>query len=121
MTFEEFETFQNKLLMEVKDMSNTKGREYAFNEKDRFQNFNDEAKDLELSRLKIAWVLTHKHIRSIISYINKGEVKSNESIRSRIIDVITYLTLIAGMIEEDDKEQERLLKEDLINFTPFNI
>ena len=103
MTFEEFDRFQEELLKEVVGMKDTKGKEYT-NGKDRFNNFNDESKDLDIDRLKIAEVFLNKHIRGIKSFIRDGKIYSDETVRGRIIDAIVYLTLIAGMIEEGKED-----------------
>ncbi len=99
MTFENFEQFQAALFDQVKHMQCTKGKEYT-DGIDRFQNFNEEAKDMDVSRLKVAEIFLNKHMRAIKSYIRNGKEYSDEGIMGRIVDAITYLTLIAGMIEE---------------------
>src|ERR1035437_622395 len=100
MTFEEFDKFQEELLKEVVGMKDTKGREYAHAE-DRFANFKRLSEELQLPDIKIAWVYTAKHIDGIKSYVRDGKTYSSEGIRGRIVDTIVYLTLIAGMIEEN--------------------
>jgi hypothetical protein len=99
MTFEQFNHYQAKLLEEVVAMKDTKGKEYAHSE-DRFANFNRLASGLGLSNVQIAWVYAMKHKDSIESYIKDAKTYSGETIRGRIVDLITYLTLIGGMIEE---------------------
>lgn len=101
MTFEEFREFQYNLLQEVILMGETKGKEYA-NGYDRFGNFNRLSERLGMSNLKVAYIYLTKHLDAIESYIKTGETHSNESIRGRLVDAITYLTLIAGMIREDE-------------------
>ena len=100
MTFEEFNTFTETILSEVRNMRDSKGKEYAGN-KDRFDNFNRLALRLNLPRNKVWQVYFTKHLDSIESFIDNGRTFSSESIRGRIVDAITYLTLLAGMIEED--------------------
>lgn len=100
MTFLEFDYFSSKLMKEVLEMRDTKGKEYAGG-KDRFDNFNRLAARLNLPRQKIWQVYFTKHLDAIESYIEHGREFSSESIRGRIVDAITYLTLLAGMIEED--------------------
>jgi hypothetical protein len=120
MTHEEFDNFQDGLLAEVVAMKSTKGREYA-NSENRFANFNRLALSLDLTNIQVAWVYTAKHLDAIASYCRLGRTQSIEPIRGRIVDAITYLTLITGMIEEmetskidvlsmeQDKDKNKLL------------
>ena len=101
MTFPEFDKFQEELLKEVILMKDTKGKEYA-NSESRFANFDRLAIRLNLSNIKVALVYLTKHMDAIESYISRGRTYSTETIQGRIVDAITYLTLIAGMIEEQE-------------------
>jgi hypothetical protein len=103
MTFEEFDNFQHELLAEVVCMIDTKGKEYAHSI-DRFANFKRLSDGLGLPNTVIAWVYAKKHIDSIESYIKDNKTYSTEGIRGRIVDLITYLTLIGGMIEEREND-----------------
>lgn len=111
MTFEEFDTFQKSLLAEVVHMRDTKGKEYAHSES-RFANFDRLSEGLGIPNYKIGWIYCKKHLDSIESYMKEGQTFSNETINSRFVDAITYLTLIAGMVEEsrgikkDEKKDE---------------
>jgi hypothetical protein len=100
MNFPTFDQFQAKLLSEVVNMRNTKGKEYA-NSEDRFANFRRLADQLGLKDYQVAWIYGVKHLDSISSYIRTGRTFSEEEIRGRFVDAITYLTLIAGMIQEE--------------------
>ncbi len=99
MTFSEFDEFCANLFKEVEYMRDTKGREYAHSA-DRFANFNRLSEGLGIPNFQICWVYLRKHLDSIESYCKEGKIFSNESIRGRIMDAITYLTLLAGMIHE---------------------
>lgn len=101
MTFPEFDKFFDDFIQECRGMRDTKGKEYA-NGTSRFGNFDRLAKTLEMDRLKIAQVYVQKHLDSLNSYIKTGEVYSQERIRGRIIDIVTYMILMAGMIEDTD-------------------
>ncbi len=107
MTFIEFDKFQDALWQEVRHIRDTKGKEYA-NSTDRFANFDRLAAQLNLTNIQIAWVYTAKHLDSIAQYCRTGEIHSTEPIIGRIVDAITYLTLIAGMIEEKNGRQEEV-------------
>jgi hypothetical protein len=104
MTFQQFDKFQEDLLKEVVKMKDTKGKEYA-NSEDRFANFNRLAPRLGISNLAVCLVYLTKHMDAIESYCKTGKTHSTESIQGRIVDAITYLTLLAGMI--DQKELNR--------------
>lgn len=105
MTFQEFDNYSNDLLSKVTRMRDTKGREYA-GEKDRFDNFNRLAVKCGNLDRKLIWLVYFtKHIDAIESFISNGREFSTESIEGRIVDAVTYLTLLAGMIKED-KEQK---------------
>lgn len=99
MTFEQFDKFTEELFTEVRKMRDTKGKEYAQSE-DRFANFNRLAEETGLPRETVWLVYFTKHWDAIRSYLKNGREFSDESARSRIIDSITYLMLLAGMLEE---------------------
>lgn len=99
MNFETFDKFQAELLAEVTKMRDTKGKEYA-HDQDRFANFRRLAEQLGIPDYQVGWVYAVKHLDSIASYMKTGQTFSSEQIRGRFVDLITYLTLIAGMVEE---------------------
>jgi hypothetical protein len=108
LTFQEFDKFQTELLAQVVVMKDTKGKEYA-NSADRFANFNRLSERLNLTNLKIALVYLTKHMDAIESYISRGRTYSTETIQGRIVDAITYLTLIAGMISEYEQDDIKVM------------
>lgn len=98
MTFEAFNKYQLELIDKVLKMKDTKGKEYA-NNSDRFANFNRLSTQLDISNIQICWVYLTKHLDGIASYC-KTATELSEPIEGRIVDAITYLTLLAGMIKE---------------------
>ncbi len=114
MTFEEFDKFQDELWQECVKMRDTKGKEYA-HDSDRFANFNRLARELDVRNILIGWVYLTKHLDSIGSFIKTGRTFSSEGIRGRIVDAIVYLTLIAGMIEEDERKIENMKVQEREN------
>jgi len=100
MNFADFDKFQKELFDEIASVRDAKGKEYA-NSSDRFANFTRLAQRLGISRNQVALVYLAKHMDSIDSYVRNGKSFSNETIRSRFVDAINYLTLLAGMIAED--------------------
>lgn len=114
MTFTEFDKYQLRLLELVIAMKDTKGKEYAHSE-NRFANFDRLAEGLGLLNVTIAWVYCKKHIDSIESYIKDHKVYSTEPVEGRIVDAITYLTLIAGMIKEEQDRKQCALSDPTPN------
>jgi hypothetical protein len=106
MTFEQFDKFQERLLAEVVKMRDTKGKEYA-NSADRFGNFRRLSESVGLADYQVAYVYMSKHLDSIASYMKNHKTFSAESIRGRFIDTLTYLTLIAGMVEEAEISRDQ--------------
>ena len=45
-----------------------------------------------------------KHVDGVLAYI-KGHKSQREDVRGRITDIIVYLCLLWGMVEENDKKQ----------------
>lgn len=109
MTFSEFDGFSQSLVDEILQMRDTKGKEYA-GEKDRFDNFNRLSLRLGIPRQMVWLVYFTKHMDAIESYIKNGREFSTESVRGRIVDAMTYLSLLAGMIEEDKEQSLQLNK-----------
>lgn len=118
MTLEEFSKFQNELFNDVHEMHLSKGTEYA-NDKDRFANFNRIASEIDLNRKQVLYVYLKKHLDAIGFFCKTSYVES-EPIRGRIIDAINYLTLLAGMIEEEEclKTTQTNLQKT-VSETPF--
>lgn len=119
MTLEQFDKFQEELLKEVVGMRDSKGKEYA-SETDRFANFNQDAEEMGIDRFKCAMIFCNKHIRSIKQAIRtKTFTGRAEPLRGRFVDVIVYMTLIAGMIDESQKPQPGSVIETDHNGNPI--
>lgn len=77
-------------------------REYAHLASNAFENFDDAARSLHLTREQVLLVLAHKHWRGIVSFVN-GHRSQREDIRGRIKDLRMYLALLWGMVEADER------------------
>lgn len=106
MTHEEFSKLQLALIDKVLKITETKGREYANNDNDRLANFKRAAQRKGIAPLVALGVFLDKHMDSIDSYIRCERTFSNESIESRIVDAITYLTLLWGLIVEEQEQKQ---------------
>lgn len=87
--------------MECQDLREAGQKEYAHDEDEAFANFNRVAAQLGLDRKAVLWTYAYKHADGIVSFI-KGHKSQRENIRGRINDLIVYLCLLRGMLDEDD-------------------
>lgn len=105
MKIEQFNQYLTTLLTECQHLLDTKGADYSGIE-DRFLNFKKNGERLGMSKYQIWSVYFAKHIDAIFNAIkdNPLEPKTNsEALITRIQDAICYLTLMAGMMEEDKR------------------
>ena len=83
-----------------------KGAEYTVGSKDRLANFRGVAEDVGIPMEKAWYVFFNKHLRALQSYIKNGcQVKSNEPISGRIMDLVVYLTLFHKMVLEIERKR----------------
>lgn len=74
-------------------------KEYAHDVSSPFANFERTGKDTDVDPLKVLWIFAMKHKDGIASYI-KGHQSQREDVRGRINDLIVYLLLARGIINE---------------------
>ena len=99
MTPEEFSKYAHARMAKELDILTKKGHDYTQGSKDRYKNFNDLAKELELSSLAVMFIFFKKHLDSIKTFIKHGAVES-EDIQDRIADARNYLLLMGAWISE---------------------
>ena len=75
--------------------------EYARETKNVFANFERVGNNLNINRKKVLLVYLLKHIDGICAYVD-GHKSQREDVRGRITDVIVYLCLLWGMIDESN-------------------
>lgn len=102
MTKDDFASLQQRVFEELKNLRKAGQKEYAGGE-DAFGNFNRLSDRLGISREKVLWVYFVKHLDGIESYMN-GHKSQRENVRGRINDAMVYLTLLRGMIEENESK-----------------
>jgi len=96
---------QKQILPVCYDIMSTKGEAYSGLE-DKLGNFKRCSNLANVSIEKAWFVYFVKHFDALSSYI-RGEYKDNEPIKGRIIDFINYLFLLAAILEEQGKLNER--------------
>lgn len=85
--------------------------EYARREDEAFANFNRVAERLGIDRKQVLMVYAEKHIDGIHSFIN-GHTSQREDVRGRINDLIVYMCLLRGMIDEETSRNIDLASDD---------
>lgn len=100
MTHAQFIEKQKEFIDKIMKIGETKGKEYANSDVDRFANFKEVAKDMGVSPEVVLWVYVKKHLRAVDSFIRLGNVSSEESISGRLQDISFYCMLLDGMIAE---------------------
>lgn len=104
----------DKFYQESVQIMKVKGGEYAGSD-EKFANFNRLAVLQEIRRESIWFTYFVKHFDSLTTFIrrvNKGESISeieatlSEPIAGRIKDMINYLLILYGMIEEEKEKAE---------------
>lgn len=76
-------------------------KEYARKQNNAFANFERIAENLSLDKQEVLMVYMLKHVDGVCAYI-KGHKSQREDVRGRITDIIVYLCLLWGMVEEDE-------------------
>lgn len=89
----------------LQSVRNAGHSEYAGGE-DAFGNFNRLAVELGIDRKQVLWIYAMKHKDGIVSFLN-GHTSQREPIEGRIKDLMMYLALLWGMIEEERNTESR--------------
>jgi len=90
--------------------------EYAHKDENAFENFDSEAAALKVDR-KVVWaVFAGKHWRGIRSYI-LGHKSQREDVRGRIKDLIVYLVLLWGMIDDEEHPTKKLSDAEIEKYS----
>lgn len=105
MRREEMEEVMERVFSECGALRHAGQKEYAHAEENAFANFERVAERQGLDRKQVLMVYAEKHIDGIHSFI-KGHKSQREDVRGRINDLIVYMCLLRGMIDEEDPNGE---------------
>ena len=86
--------------MEISKTRESGQKEYAHNKDNVFADFERIGEAVGISREKVLMVYLLKHVDGIKAYVN-GHKSQREDVRGRITDIIVYLMLLWGMIEDN--------------------
>lgn len=99
-----FNLIDNDLIPAGRAIMEGKGTSYSGLD-DKLGNFKRVAANLNVNPELVWYVYYSKHADSLASFI-RGEYKDTEGIKSRIIDMVNYLYLFAGILKEKGKLDE---------------
>jgi len=94
----------DKAIHEIHELRTAGQKEYPGEGNDAFDNFDRIAKELQTTKEKVLWVYAMKHKDGIARYLN-GHRSQRESVIGRISDLIVYLLILRGMIEENNEDE----------------
>ena len=104
MTTDQMNQLMDRIQAEIKSTRESGQKEYAHNIDNVFANFERVGNSLDISREKALTVYLLKHIDGVMAYL-KGHRSQREDVRGRITDIIVYLMLLWGMIEENEDRE----------------
>lgn len=100
-TKKDIEELMHKIFQDLQVTREAGQKEYAHDSENAFGNFERLAVALKISREQILWVYVQKHLDGIVSWIN-GHKSQREDVRGRIKDVMVYLVLLWGMVDDSE-------------------
>ena len=92
--------FRHVFEHEIMALRDAGQKEYAHGSSSPFANFNRAAADLDIDAKKVMWIFAMKHKDGIAGYL-RGHTSQREDVRGRINDLIVYLLLLRGKIDEE--------------------
>ena len=104
MTRQEMENKINDIFKVIQFTREAGQVEYARELDNAFANFQRVANYLDTTQEKVLMTYLLKHIDGITAYCN-GHTSQREDVRGRITDVIVYLCLLWGMIDEKENKK----------------
>ena len=98
---EQMSEIMEAVFQECRNLRDAGQKEYAGVGQDAFANFNRVALMTGIDRRAALMVYALKHWDGIIHHI-KGQISQRENVRGRIDDLIVYMCLLRGMIDEEE-------------------
>ena len=100
MLTDEFIQFRKDFLTEAISISDQKSTEYTISDKDRLANFKAVAARLGITPQQALMVYVLKHVDAICNDAKTGKQFSDESFRSRALDICNYMILATALHED---------------------
>ena len=97
MTTQELKEFRDDLFSEAMSVSDAKSIEYSISSDDRLYNFKHVAERLGITPEQALMTYVLKHVDAICNDAKTGKQFSDETLRSRVIDLINYSVLLLAL------------------------
>ena len=97
MTTQELKEFRDDLFSEAMSVSDAKSIEYTISSDDRLYNFKHVAERLGITPPQALMTYVLKHVDAICNDAKTGKQFSDETLRSRVIDLINYSVLLLAL------------------------
>tara|TARA_R100000656_G_C3880741_1_gene114356 strand:+ start:16 stop:435 length:420 start_codon:yes stop_codon:yes gene_type:complete len=97
VTTQELKYFRNDLFSEAMSVSDAKSIEYTISSDDRLYNFKHVAERLGITPEQALMTYVLKHVDAICNDAKTGKQFSDETLRSRVIDLINYSVLLLAL------------------------
>lgn len=107
MLVTDFNKIVQRQLKRIEDLLVSKGAEYALDKSDRFCDFKQAAALTGQTPEQVLYGYMLKHIMSVTMMVQTGEPFTAERWDEKITDIMVYLTLLRGLLEDTP----RLTKE----------
>ena len=100
MRVSEFNPIVEKQLKKIEDLLVSKGAEYALDESDRFCDFKQAAALTGQTPEQVLYGYMLKHIMSVTMMVQTEGTFTVERWEEKITDIMVYLTLLRGLLED---------------------
>jgi len=97
VTTQELKEFRDDLFSEAMSVSDAKSIEYSISSDDRLYNFKHVAERLGITPEQALMTYVLKHVDAICNDAKTGKQFSDETLRSRVIDLINYSVLLLAL------------------------
>ena len=105
MTKKQMQSLMQQIFLQIQETREQGQKEYARKHNNAFANFEKIGDNLVIPREEVLLVYLLKHIDGICAYV-KGHKSQREDVRGRITDVIVYLCLLWGMINDTENKKQ---------------
>jgi len=99
MNQKEFDELLNQRITKIKDILQSKGTSYAFNN-DRLHNFKVAARIAGQTPVQSLWGMAMKHLVSVEDLIEGRLENQRHNVDEKLGDLINYLILLEALFED---------------------